>query len=54
MDTIANRLRMALDMRSMKQSELSELTGIGNRPSALICEDHIFLSRRIFTRWQKC
>ena len=29
MDTIANRLRMALDMRSMKQSELSELTGIG-------------------------
>lgn len=29
MDTIANRLRMALDMRGMKQSELSELTGIG-------------------------
>ena len=29
MDTIANRLRTALDMRGMKQSELSELTGIG-------------------------
>ena len=29
MDTIANRLRTALDKCGMKQSELSELTGIG-------------------------
>ncbi len=29
MDTIANRLRTALEMRGMKQAELVELTGIG-------------------------
>ena len=29
MDTIASRLRTALEMRGMKQAELVELTGIG-------------------------